>query len=101
MAAGLPDMVAGPTGVLAKRRHTHVAATWRSLASVDAPPPPRRPSPSAWPGMATLRLYPEPGQPLGQFWVDKFEAEAAKHWEQFYRQKGANFFKDRRVVVRE
>ena len=26
--------------------------------------------------MATpLRLYPEPGQPLSQFWVDKFEAE--------------------------
>ena len=80
--------------------------------------------------MATpLRLYPEPGQPLSQFWVDKFEAEgvwwrlpvpsclqppadplstagallitAAKHWENFYKQKGANFFKDRHYLCAE
>jgi hypothetical protein len=40
-----------------------------------------------WPasGMSDIKLYRDPGAPLGDFWVHKFEQEAAKQWERFYR----------------
>jgi hypothetical protein len=34
---------------------------------------------------------------LRQFWVRKYEAEAARNWDLFYKRNADRFFKDRRA----
>jgi methyltransferase-like protein 6 len=36
-----------------------------------------------------------------KFWRDKYEKEAHKYWNQFYKRNGGNFFKDRHWIDRE
>jgi methyltransferase-like protein 6 len=38
---------------------------------------------------------------VSQFWKDKYEREAKKNWDMFYRRNETNFFKDRHYLERE
>ncbi|CAM9420076.1 unnamed protein product [Scytosiphon promiscuus] len=45
-----------------------------------------------------LRCVEEKGPPVSQFWRDKYEREARKSWDLFYRRNAGNFFKDRHYL---
>jgi methyltransferase-like protein 6 len=38
---------------------------------------------------------------VSQFWKDKYEREAKRNWDLFYRRNETNFFKDRHYIERE
>ena len=61
----------------------------RQPSRVDATPRLRARSPPAMSGVAS------------EFWRNKYEREARKYWDVFYRSHGANFFKDRHWLARE
>ncbi|CAN0369335.1 unnamed protein product, partial [Hapterophycus canaliculatus] len=42
-----------------------------------------------------LRSIEEKGPPVSKFWREKYEREARKSWDLFYRRNAGNFFKDR------
>jgi len=48
-----------------------------------------------------MQLYRKPGDPLSQWWVDKYETDAGKNWQRFYKQHGDGFFKDRHYLEHE
>ncbi|CAM9581213.1 unnamed protein product [Pylaiella littoralis] len=45
-----------------------------------------------------LRYVQGKGPPLSTFWREKFEREATKSWDLFYRRNAGNFFKDRHYL---
>lgn len=47
-----------------------------------------------------LRSEERRGAPLSAFWREKFEREARKSWDLFYRRNQGNFFKDRHCETR-
>ncbi len=48
-----------------------------------------------WQEEEALRSVEEKGPPLSAFWREKYEREARKSWDLFYRRNAGNFFKDR------
>ncbi|PRP81952.1 abhydrolase domain containing 4 [Planoprotostelium fungivorum] len=36
-----------------------------------------------------------------KFWIDKYEKEASKYWDKFYKSNTTNFFKDRHWIFRQ
>ena len=45
--------------------------------------------------MSGMKLYPGPADTLSPYWIAKFEKDAARNWDQFYKRNGERFFKDR------
>jgi methyltransferase-like protein 6 len=48
-----------------------------------------------------LQLQKVSDSSVSQFWKDKYEREARKNWDLFYRRNETNFFKDRHYIERE
>ncbi|GMH33261.1 hypothetical protein BSKO_01095 [Bryopsis sp. KO-2023] len=48
-----------------------------------------------------MKLYPEPTDLLSPYLIEKYDREADKFWELFYKRNGTNFFKDRHYLERE
>lgn len=48
-----------------------------------------------------MELYPKHTDRVPQFLVDKYEHEARKYWDLFYKRNGYNFFKDRHYIDSE
>ena len=42
-----------------------------------------------------MQLYAKPGDALAPFFVEKYEREAARNWDLFYKRNADKFFKDR------
>jgi len=64
-------------------------------------------SPSASEGqpvsaVAPMKLYPtKDSKMVSAFWAEKFDKDAEKHWDVFYKNNQEKFFKDRHYLFRE
>lgn len=49
----------------------------------------------------TLQIYPPPTDLISEFWRDKYEKDAKKYWDIFYKRNEDKFFKDRHYLHKE
>ncbi|OMO86528.1 Methyltransferase type 12 [Corchorus olitorius] len=48
-----------------------------------------------------IQIYPTKSSGVSPFWKDKYERDAKKYWDQFYRRHQDKFFKDRHYLDKE
>ncbi|KAF8080846.1 hypothetical protein N665_0919s0010 [Sinapis alba] len=51
--------------------------------------------------MEKLQIYPTSKSGVSPFWQDKYERDAKKYWDIFYKHHGDRFFKDRHYLDKE
>lgn len=48
-----------------------------------------------------LQIYPKPNSGVSPFWREKYEKEAKRNWDVFYKRHRDKFFKDRHYLDKE